>query len=68
MSRSDWETPLDVRELSEGPFGCPEVVERSSRVSGRGQEAHPEVREWSGCPPGGSGEVGGPSGFCESGR
>ena len=38
----------DVREYSGGPHGCPEVVERLSRMSGSGQEALSDVLEWSG--------------------
>ena len=41
------------------------MVERPSRRSGSGWEALPEVREWSGVPPGGPGVVGRPS--CRSG-
>ena len=34
------------------------MVERPSRMSGSGREIHPEVREWSGGPPGGPEGVG----------
>ena len=46
MSGSFRETFLDVWECSEGPLRCPRVVERLSRKSGRGWEAHTDVREW----------------------
>ena len=46
----------DLHECPERPSGCPRVVER--RV----------LREWSGGPPGCPGVVGGPYGFCGSGR
>ena len=57
MSSSGWE-PLpnvrealsDVRECSNGPLGCLRVVGRFSRKSGRGWEAHTDVREWTGDP------------------
>ena len=54
MSGSGWDTLPDTREWSGGPHGCPEVVERPSRM--------PEsVRVWSVGPPGFLGEVGRPS-------
>ena len=42
----------DVQLLSEGPLKCPRVIGRSSRMSGSGWEALPDVREWSGGLPG----------------
>ena len=53
---------MEVREDSLGPPGCPGVVRRPTRKTGRGREAHPVVREESmdplgrlGDPPEGSG-------------
>ena len=47
MSGSCREAILDVRELSGGPPGSPEVVERLSGMSGSGREALPDVRQLS---------------------
>ena len=44
-----------------GPAGYPGVVGRSSRMSGSGWEALPDVQEWSEVPPGCPGVVGRPS-------
>ena len=41
------ESLLDVREWLGSTHGCPGEVKRPTRMSGRGQEAHPNVREWS---------------------
>ena len=60
MTRSVREALLGVREWSG-------VVGRPSRRCGIGQEAHPEVREWSGGPPGGLRVVGRPSRRSRSG-
>ena len=51
MSGSGLEALPNVRELSEGPPGCPVVVGRLSRMSVSGREALPDVRKWSGGPP-----------------
>ena len=45
MSGSSLEVLSDFREWSGGPPRCPEVVERSFRMSGTGWEALPDVRE-----------------------
>ena len=52
MSRSGWEVLPDVREWTGDPPGCPEVVGKTSRMSGSGLEALPDVRECSGGTPG----------------
>ena len=39
MSVCGQETLLDVREWSEGPPGCPGMVQRPCRMSGSGREA-----------------------------
>ena len=59
MSECGWDALPDVREWSEVPPGCSGVVWRSSRMSGSGWGALPEVQEtlsdvqgWSGGPPG----------------
>ena len=53
MSESGRETLCDLREWSRDPLGCPGVVERlflmsvkPSWMSGSGQEALPDVRQW----------------------
>ena len=46
------ESLLDVRECSEGPPGCPTVVESLSQNSGSGWEGLPDVWEWSEVPTG----------------
>ena len=45
MSGSVRDALLDVKECSEGPPRCPGVVGRTSRMSGSGREALPDVRE-----------------------
>ena len=57
MSESNQEGILDVREWSEGLFGCPGVVVSSSRMSGSGPKSLSEVRKWSEGPPGCPGVV-----------
>ena len=52
MSRSVQEALPDVRDRSEGPFGCVGVVGGPYTMSVIGREALPDVREWSGGPPG----------------
>ena len=46
MYRSGRKTHLDVREWSGDPPGCPGAVGRTSRMSGNGRVALPDVREW----------------------
>ena len=55
MSGSSQKALPNVQECSRGPPGCPGVVGRHfrmigrpSRMSRRGREALPDVREWSG--------------------
>ena len=43
--REWWVAFKDVREWTGGPPGCPIVVGESSRMSGIGREAFPDVRE-----------------------
>ena len=57
MSRSSREVLKDVRQWSGGPFGCLEVVGRSSRIY-----------KCSACPPVFMGVVGRPSRISKSGR
>ena len=58
MSESGRESLPDVREWSDGPTGCPEVI----------KVAFPNVREWSGGLPGCLGVVGRTSQMSGSGR
>ena len=48
MSGSGRETHLDIREWTECPPGCQEMVSRPSQMSGSGWVALMDVREWSG--------------------
>ena len=57
--REWWQALTDIQEWSVGPPGCPIVVGRISRMSGRpsrmfsrGRLALPNVRDWSGGPSG----------------
>ena len=51
MSGSGLEAHPDVHEWSGGPPGCPGVVERPSRMSGSGREAHLDgLGDPPGCP------------------
>ena len=44
--------PTRMCEFLGDPPGCLGVVGRPSRMSGSGQEAFPDIREWSGVPSG----------------
>ena len=46
MSGSNQKAIPNVRECSKGLLGCLGVVGRPSRMTGRGLEALPDVREW----------------------
>ena len=46
------ESERDASRWSGGPPGCPGVVGRPSCMSDTGREALPDVRVWSGIPPG----------------
>ena len=61
MFGSGQETLPDVRQLSRSPLGCPEVVERPSRMSAIGPETLPDDQKWSKGLPGCPGVIGMPS-------